>query len=119
MSDSSNSKKSGKGNLVGNMRKPAVPLALPSTPTNDLVYGTPGSASIPLPIAPEPVRRIVFTNELTPERYAQVQQYKYWGRLEIREILDQALEAFFADKPDANRTLPEKEAAKLLKKLRG
>lgn len=119
MSNLSNSKKMGKGNLVGNMRKPAVPLTLPSTPTNDLVYGTAEAVSTPASEAPEPVRRIVFTNELTPERYVQVQQYKYWGRLEIREILDQALEAFFADKPDANRTLPEKEAAKLLKKLRG
>lgn len=115
----SNNKKSSKGNLIGNMRKPAVPLASPSTPTNDLVYGTPEPVPTSIVELPEPARRIVFTNELTPERYAQVQQYKYWGRLEIREIIDQALEAFFADKPDANRVLPEKEAIKLLKKLRG
>ncbi|RZK32138.1 MAG: hypothetical protein EOO61_17215 [Hymenobacter sp.] len=114
----SNNKKSSKGDLIGNMRKSALPLAIPSTPTNDLVYGTPESVPAPAFEVPEPIRRIVFTNELTPERYAQVQQYKYWGRLEIREIIDQALEAFFADKPDANRTLPEKEAIKLSKKLR-
>jgi hypothetical protein len=35
------------------------------------------------------------------------------------EILNHALELFFADKPDVNDTRLEKEAAKLLKKPNG
>jgi hypothetical protein len=63
------------------------------------------------------VRRIVFTNQLTPAVYTQLRQYEYWGRKAIHEVLDEALTAFFADKPEANQPLPEKAKAKLRGKL--
>ncbi len=69
------------------------------------------------PPIPVPVRRIVFTNQLTPQVYTQLRQYEYWGRKAIHEILDEALTAFFADKPEAQQLLPEKERAKLRGKL--
>jgi hypothetical protein len=111
-------KKSGKLNMVGNMSKP-----VPAEPLDQLVYGAPATGPVASTAAPEPVtaapavRRIVFTNQLTPAVYTQMRQYEYWGRKAIHEILDEALTAFFADKPEALQALPEKEKAKLRGKL--
>jgi hypothetical protein len=117
----STQKKSGKLNMVGNMSKPVQ-----VDPLDQLVYGPPTNpepatspalpASVPTPAAPA-VRRIVFTNQLTPAVYTQLRQYEYWGRKAIHEVLDEALTAFFADKPEANQPLPEKAKAKLRGKL--
>lgn len=110
-------KKSSKLNMVANMSKP-----VPADPLDQLVYGPPATASVAAPAPPNPgpaARRIVFTNQLTPAVYTQLRQYEYWGRKAIHEILDEALTAFFADKPEANQTLPEKEKAKLRGKLVG
>lgn len=105
--------------MVGNMSRPAPTAA---DPLDQLVYGAPTAPTPPLVAAPpvEPpvlVRRIVFTNQLTPATYTQLRQYEYWGRLAIHEILDAALSAYFADKPEAHQPLPEKERAKLRGKL--
>jgi hypothetical protein len=113
-------KKSGKLHMVGHLSRP-VPTA--ADPLDQLVYGSAASASaspLPSPVAapaPTPNRRIVFTNQLTPSTYTQLRQYEYWGRLAIHEILDAALTAYFADKPEASQPLPEKERAKLRGKL--
>ena len=111
--------KSGKLNMVGNMSRPAP--AVPD-PLDQLVYGTPAPATaspvpVPAPPAVSPARRIIFTNQLTPQVYTQLRQYEYWGRMAIHEILDEALTAFFADKPEAQQALPDKERAKLRGKL--
>lgn len=113
-------KKNGKLHMVGSLSRPAPTAA---DPLDQLVYGSP--AVLPpapaQPTAPEPlpapVRRIVFTNQLTPATYTRLRQYEYWGRLAIHEILDAALNAYFADKPEAQQPLPEKERAKLRGKL--
>ena len=121
----STSKKSGKLNMVANMSRPE-PIA--PDPLDQLVYGSSAvvasTAPVPLPISLElsapvaaPARRIIFTNQLTPAVYTQLRQYEYWGRKAIHEILDEALIAFFADKPEAAQQLPEKERAKLRGKL--
>ncbi|MGI4873090.1 MAG: hypothetical protein ACRYFX_18175 [Janthinobacterium lividum] len=115
-----NSKKSGKLNMVGNMSRP-LPAA--PDPLDQLVYGsptaaTPVAAAEELPAVAAPAaRRIIFTNQLTPVVYTQLRQYEYWGRKAIHEVLDEALSAFFADKPEARQQLPEKERAKLRGKL--
>lgn len=104
--------------MVGNMSKPVQ-----ADPLDQLVYGPPASlapaTSLPAPVtaAVPAVRRIVFTNQLTPAVYTQLRQYEYWGRKAIHEVLDEALTAFFADKPEASQPLPEKEKAKLRGKL--
>jgi len=115
----SNAKKSGKLNMVSNRSRlaPAAP-----DPLDQLVYGAPAPVAAATPAAPEvppaaPARRIIFTNQLTPTVYTQLRQYEYWGRKAIHEILDEALSAFFADKPEAQQQLPEKERAKLKGKL--
>ncbi len=120
----STSKKSGKLNMVGNMSRPE-PIA--PDPLDQLVYGSPAAVVAPEPVPPvsttpsapvaAPARRIIFTNQLTPAVYTQLRQYEYWGRKAIHEILDEALIAFFADKPEAAQQLPEKERAKLRGKL--
>jgi hypothetical protein len=112
-------KKSGKLNMVGNMSRPTP--AAPADPLDQLVYGSPDSVPPPAAEQPapatSPVRRIIFTNQLTPAVYTQLRQYEYWGRKAIHEVLDEALTAFFSDKPEARQQLPEKERAKLRGKL--
>jgi hypothetical protein len=111
--------------MVANMSRPE-PIA--PDPLDQLVYGSATAVAAPMPIpvpvatmppAPvvPPARRIIFTNQLTPAVYTQLRQYEYWGRKAIHEILDEALTAFFADKPEAAQQLPEKERAKLRGKL--
>jgi hypothetical protein len=110
-------KKSSKMNMVGNMSRSTPPA---TAPLDELVYG---SSAAPAPVAAAPAtlptasRRIVFTNQLTPATYTQLRQYEYWGRKAIHEILDEALTAYFADKPEAQQALPEKEQARLRGKL--
>jgi hypothetical protein len=102
--------------MVGHLSRPTP---TPADPLDQLVYGPPPApAPVALPVeSPAPNRRIVFTNQLTPATYTQLRQYEYWGRLAIHEILDAALSAYFADRPEAHQPLPEKERAKLRGKL--
>lgn len=96
-----------------------------ATTTDELIYGLdPSTASTP-PTAPPaqtappaaPVSRVVFTNQLKPDVYRELRQYEYWAHMELHEILHEALVAYLADKPEAKRALPEKVAAKTLKRL--
>lgn len=105
-------KKPGKPSMVGNMSKPT---AQGTDYLDNLVYGAP-TTEVRVTPSP-PLTRIVFTNQLTPTVYQMLRQYEYWERKAIHEILDEALTTFFADKPEAQRALPEKERTKLLKKL--
>ena len=111
-------KKSGKLHMVGNMSRPTPAAA---DPLDQLVYGSSAAPALPAAVPavepPTPSRRIVFTNQLTPATYTHLRQYEYWGRLAIHEILDAALTAYFADKPEARQPLPEKERARLRGKL--
>ncbi len=102
------------------MSKPPVQ----ADPLDQLVYGSPAAsapatspAATPAPATAPAIRRVVFTNQLTPAVYTQRGQDEYWGRKAIHEVLDEALTAFFADKPEASQPLPEKEKAKLRGKL--
>ena len=108
------SKKSSKQNMVSNMSR-STPIA--PDPLDQLVYGTIPQSVPTLEAAPIAARRIVFTNQLTPQVYILLRQYEYWGRKAIHEILDEALTSFLADKPEAQQALPEKEQAKLQGKL--
>lgn len=92
--------------------------------TDELIYGldphtapiSPGGPALTAPPA-APVTRVVFTNQLKPDVYRELRQYEYWAHMELHEILHEALVAYLADKPEAKRTLPEKVAAKTLKRL--
>lgn len=113
-------KKSNKVNMVGNMAKVE---SVPALAADALLYDLPNQfATAPVsskgPIRPEGVvAKVPFTNQLTPATFLRLKQFECWGGMEIQDILDEALTAFFADKPEADRELPAKLRDKLSKKL--
>ncbi|WP_324680118.1 hypothetical protein [Hymenobacter sp. GOD-10R] len=115
-------KKSVKMNMVGNMAK-VEPL--PAQTADELIYDLPASNTAVTPVTlssgtpmlPAPIIKIPFTNQLTPETFLRLKQFECWGGMEIQDILEEALTAFFADKPEADRELPIKAKEKLRKKL--
>ena len=130
-------KKSAKMNMVASMAKVE---SLPAQTADELIYDlapspattapaalpkaapVPKATPTPAPVpAPEPVAasttKIPFTNQLTPETFLRLKQFECWGGMEIQDILEEALTAFFADKPEADRELPAKAKDRLRKKL--
>ena len=102
-------------NMIANMAKVS---SVPAQAADELIYGLPATTP-PLP-AERPVVaaiKIPFTNQLTPETFLRLKQFECWGGMEIQDILEEALNAFFAGKPEADRELPAKAKEKLRKKL--
>jgi hypothetical protein len=62
---------------------------------------------------PEKIR---FTNTLPAATFRRLHQLAFWAREDMSSILDAALTAYFAQHPEADQALPEKEA--LRRKLR-
>jgi len=56
--------------------------------------------------------KIRFTNSVPVETFRRLHQLSFWSREDITDILDAALIAYFAQQPDANKPLPEKERVK-------
>lgn len=103
--------------MVVNMAKVE---SLPAQAADDLIYDLPASAqatSKPSSPVAVPVAKIPFTNQLTPETFLRLKQFECWGGMEIQDILEEALTAFFEGKPEADRELPAKAKEKLRKKL--
>ena len=113
-------KKSNKVSMVGNMAKVE---SMPALVADALLYDLPNqidSAPVPNkgPLRPEGVvSKVPFTNQLTPATFLRLKQFECWGGMEIQDILEEALTAFFAGKPEADRDLPAKLKEKLSKKL--
>lgn len=113
-------KKSIKVSMVGNMAKVE---SVPALVADALLYDLPNqidSAPVPNkgPLRPEGVvSKVPFTNQLTPATFLRLKQFECWGGMEIQDILEEALTAFFAGKPEADRDLPAKLKEKLSKKL--
>ena len=57
--------------------------------------------------------KITFSNKLAAATYLKLQQLATYGGENIQEILEAALEAYFADKEEAARPLPPKALAAL------
>lgn len=113
-------KKSGKVSMIGNMAKVA---SVPAQAADALLYDLPAQPTAAAAAAP-PARarealgaKVPFTNQLTPATFLRLKQLECWGGMEIQEILEEALTAFFAGKPEADRDLPAKAKEKLRKKL--
>lgn len=53
-----------------------------------------------------------FTNVLPTDTFRRLHQLSFWSRQDMSDILDSALVAYFADQPDADKVLPEKERLK-------
>jgi len=112
--------------MVANMGKVE---GLPAQTADELIYAltpspaVPAAPSVPVAAAAAPVSspvsvaKIPFTNQLTPETFLRLKQFECWGGMEIQDILEEALTAFFAGKPEADRELPAKAKEKLRKKL--
>jgi hypothetical protein len=115
-----NMKKTGKVNMIGNMTKvESVPAQAADALLYDLTTKATPSHGIttPLPTKEVAVAKVPFTNQLTPDTFLRLKQFECWGGMEIQDILEEALTAFFADKPEADRELPAKAKEKLKKKL--
>lgn len=97
--------------------------SVPAQAADALLYdlttqATPSSGIIaPFPIKEVAVAKVPFTNQLTPDTFLRLKQFECWGGMEIQDILEEALTAFFAGKPEADRELPAKAKEKLKKKL--
>jgi hypothetical protein len=61
----------------------------------------------------EKPEKITFSNKLEAATYLQLQQLATYGGETIQEILEAALQAYFADKEEASRPLPPKVLAAL------
>jgi hypothetical protein len=118
MKNTDNAKKSGKVNMIANMAKVGP---VPSQTADALIYDLPPAEStVALPVATEsdlPKAKVPFTNQLTPETFLRLKQFECWGGMEIQDILEEALTAFFNGKPEADRELPAKAKDRLRKKL--
>jgi len=112
-------KKPGKVSMIGNMAKVE---SVPALRADALLYDLPSqlnvSSSDVVTQQPEAVvTKVPFTNQLTPNTFLRLKQFECWGGMEIQDILEEALTAFFAGKPEADRELPAKAKEKLRKKL--
>lgn len=87
--------------------------ALPATPS---AGSTPGpSAEVPAPTGPTG-RWVPFGSYVRDETYLQLKQAEYWEPgFEIRQFLEDTLQAALAQLPAAQRTLPAPVLEKLLK----
>jgi len=96
--------------------KQKISLAHLAQPTDSTDSRLLGAAALradagPTPAA-EPDAKVRFTNALPPATFQRLQQSAFWSHETIGDVLDEALNAFFAAKPEADRALPEKPAAK-------
>lgn len=114
-------KKAGKVSMIGNMAK-VEPVQAQAA--DALLYdlpAQPGASVLPtaaLAAQPEAApAKVPFTNQLTPATFLRLKQFECWGGMEIQDVLEEALTAFFAGKPEADRELPAKAKEKLRKKL--
>ena len=115
-----NMKKTGKVSMIGNMAKvESVPAQIADALLYDLPAQTIASTTVSASgKQPEvTICKVPFTNQLTPDTFLRLKQFECWGGMEIQDILDEALTAFFAGKPEADRELPIKAKEKLRKKL--
>ena len=118
-----NMKKSVKVSMTGNLAKLE---AIPAQTADYLIYDLPGQIGAVavggsvLALSPAAVSaKVPFTNQLIPDTFLRLKQFECWGGMEIQDILEEALTAFFAGKPEADRELPAKAKEKLRKKLPG
>ena len=90
-----------------------VVSALPGTPAVVSSYSPP--VVVPVPAGPTG-RWVPFGSYVRDQTYLQLKQAEYWEPgFEIRQFLEDTLQAALAQLPAAQRTLPEPVLEKLLK----
>ncbi|OUJ68001.1 hypothetical protein [Hymenobacter crusticola] len=59
---------------------------------------------------PDASAKIRFTNALPPETFLRLQQYTFWSHETIGDVLNEAILAHLEGKPEADKTIPAKQA---------
>jgi hypothetical protein len=87
-------------------------LTKPAKTMDDLLLGTPATQEPELTSEPAAVddTKIRFTNALPPDTFRRLQQYTFWSHETIGDVLNDALVAYFEGKPEAEKTIPAKQA---------
>ena len=87
-------------------------LTKPAKTMDELLLGT-AETQEPAP-TPESVvaddTKIRFTNALPPDTFRRLQQYTFWSHETIGDVLNDALIAYFEGRPEAEKTIPAKQA---------
>lgn len=89
-------------------------VSTPATESpDDLLLGSSTPETKPVESTPayQP-DKIRFTNSVPVDTFRRLHQLSFWSREDITDILDAALTAYFAQQPDADKPLPEKERVK-------
>lgn len=97
------------------MSKQKISLAHLNQPTDSmdaLLLGATPSTSPTVSPEHESEAKIRFTNVLPSSTFQRLQQYSFWSHETIGEVLDEALIAYFKTRSEADKALPEKQAAK-------
>ena len=88
----------------------------PAASMDELLLGTSSTPVPPTPVL-EPVAdavdtsaKIRFTNALPPETFLRLQQYTFWSHETIGDVLNEAILAYLKGKPEADKTIPAKQA---------
>lgn len=55
---------------------------------------------------------IKFSNQLPAETLQRLQQYSFWSHETIGDVLDVAITAYLEGRPEADRAIPAKQAAR-------
>jgi hypothetical protein len=87
-------------------------LTKPAKSMDELLLGAPVTQE-PEPVAEPAVvedTKIRFTNALPPDTFRRLQQYTFWSHETIGDVLNDALLAYFEGKPEADKTIPAKQA---------
>lgn len=88
-------------------------VSAPAERPDELLLGAPAAAPAARTTstaAADDSARIRFTNTLPAATFRRLHQLAFWSREDMSSILEAALTAYFAEHPDADKALPEKEA---------
>ncbi len=107
-------KPASKFGLAALVSQPAA--ALPKGSVDDLLFAPAATSPVPEPPTVAPSSAVAaktrFTNTLPTSTYVQLHRLAFWDRRDMSDILDAALQEYFATHPDADKPLPEPERVK-------
>lgn len=90
-----------------------VSTGSPKSNPDDILFS--GSLATPPATRAEPSleeMKMRFGSQLPAETLIKLHRVSYWGRVQLNELLDEALSLLYKTKPDAEKPLPEKERVK-------
>jgi hypothetical protein len=95
------------------MSKQKISLAHLNQPADSMDALLLGAAPTVSPMPePEQYVKVRFTNALPATTFQRLQQYSFWSHETIGDVLEEALTRYFEQRPEADKPLPAKQAAK-------